>query len=311
LKTLAAIDAGSNSVLLLIAEVRRNGSIRSLCSDRASPRLSAGLAETGEISTQSVSKLISVMRRYERLCRDYAVDDVQCYGTSAMRRASNAKEVKRKVLSETGIRIRILTGKREAALSHLGATTGMTNLRDIRVTVDAGGGSTEIVVGHMNRIKSLRSLEIGAVALTEKYATGTKLGHGRTAAIEARILNKVSRYSLPDAGSRFSVILSGGTPTTIQAFRLGLREYRPDLIHGAMVSISEYRKLVYELASMSLRERRGVTRYDPGRAQVIVAGGLLTLAIAEHLGAKSVKISDRGLRHGMLLEMSGREPEFS
>ena len=107
------------------------------------------------------------------------------------------------------------------------------------------------------------------------------------------------------------MILSGGTPTTIQAFRLGLREYDHSRVHGASVRFGEYKRLVFKLGMMPIRDRMRAISFDPKRADVIVAGGLLTVAMMEHYGAEIVRISDRSLRHGMILEQLGHRIEFA
>jgi exopolyphosphatase/guanosine-5'-triphosphate,3'-diphosphate pyrophosphatase len=311
LKTLAAIDVGSNSVLLLIAKTGPRGSIVALHQDRETPRLSAGLAKTGRISALSQASLIRAIRKFVKTCGLFNADPVLCCGTSALREASNAKDVIESVERVTGIRIRVISGKREAALTYLAAVTGMPRLKSNRVMIDAGGSSTEIVIAKKNRIISAGSFRIGAVQLTEMYRTNRKQRLAKLESILDSISSELRLLKLPHGLIAPSMILSGGTPTTIQAYRLGLREYDHSRVHGASVRSGEYKKLVFELGMMPIHDRMRAISFDPKRADVIVAGGFLTVAMMEHYGAGTVRISDRSLRYGMLLEQFGRVIEFA
>jgi exopolyphosphatase/guanosine-5'-triphosphate,3'-diphosphate pyrophosphatase len=311
MKNYAAIDVGSNSVLLLIAEVRGRAISRTLLGVKESPRISTGLAKSGLIDDNAVTRLIATMKRLSSLCEKYSVQTISCYGTSALRRAGNSREVISRVKNGTGISIKVISGRKEAALTYLGAVTGMTGLKRSRVLIDAGGGSSEVVVADGSRILSAKSFKIGAVTLTERCKTNRKLNSGDLESTLEKIRAEVSKLRIPSASTPMSLVLSGGTATSIQAYRVGLKSYEPDRIHGASMRVAEYRNLVNELARMKLHSRRKALVFEPKRAEVITAGGLLTITLAEQYTAEFVTISDRSLRHGQLFELLGRSIEFA
>jgi len=311
LKKIAAIDVGSNSVLLSIVRVRGKSLQRPFVNLEATPRLSAGLKETGRISEKSTSKLIEALAGFKKRCDENDVERIYCCGTSALREASNASDVVAKVKSKTGIKIEVISGKREAALTYLGAVTGMRNLRQNRVLIDAGGGSSEIVIATGTSIRSAKSYKIGAVSLTERLRTTRKLKMSQMDKALKSIRSEVAELKIAPADKGSSLVCSGGTPSALQAFRIGMKEYDTYRIHGARMTLAEYVELAYELGEMSLRERRKALAFEPKRADVIVAGGLLSFALAERTGLKSVRISDRSLRFGMLYQLAGHRVEFA
>jgi exopolyphosphatase/guanosine-5'-triphosphate,3'-diphosphate pyrophosphatase len=311
MKNYAAIDVGSNSILLLIAEITGKRIFREVLGARETPRISTGLEKTGLIDEQAIVRLIKSVRRFSSLCERYSVETLSCYGTSALRHARNSREVTERVKNATGISIKVISGRKEAALAYLGAVTGLAGLKRSRVLIDAGGGSSEVVVADGSRILSARSFNIGAVALTERHRTGRRVNTGDLELILGKIRAEVSKLRLPSANSPMSLVLSGGTATAIQTYRVGLKSYEPERIHGASMRIAEYRNLVRELAQMTLHSRRKALMFEPKRAEVITAGGLLTIALAEQYKAEFVRISDRSLRHGQLLELLGRSTEFA
>lgn len=306
MRNYAAIDVGSNSILLLIAEVRGRGISRTVLGVRETPRISAGLGRTGLIDNHAITRLITAMRRFSLLCERYSVETLSCYGTSALRQAGNSREVISRVKNTTGMSIKVISGRKEAALTYLGAVTGLAGLKRSRVLIDIGGGSSEVVVADGSRILSARSFRIGAVTLTERYKTNCRVNSSALELILEKIRAEVSKLRIPSASRPMSLVLSGGTATAIQAYRVGLKSYDPDRIHGASMRIVEYRNLINELAQMTLHSRRKALAFEPKRAEVITAGGLLTIALAEQYLAEFVRISDRSLRHGQLLELLGR-----
>ena len=311
MKRIAAIDIGSNSILLLIAEVQGRRLPRPIIGRKETPRLSAGMKETGIIGNDAVVSLLRSLKSFQRICENEGVVELRCYATSALRSASNSGEVLGRVKRETGFDINIISGRREAALTYLGAVTGLSNLNRYRLLVDAGGGSSEIVFADRRRIISSDSFLIGSVRLTEQFRSGRRLTESEMDRTLEAIGSEVSKLPLPDIRRPLTLICSGGTPTAIQGYRVGLDAYDPSRVHDATMRISEYKSLVYELGMMTLASRRRALRFEPKRADVITSGGLLTVAFAEQSGAGFVRISDRSLRFGMLCEMVGRAPEFA
>jgi len=311
MRTYAAIDVGSNSILLLIAEVIEGAISRTVLAVKETPRIAAGLRETGLIEEAAIIRLVRSVKRFRLLCDRHSVERLSCYGTSALREAGNSGEVISRVRSETGISIKIISGRREAALAYLGAVTGLSGLKRHRVLIDAGGGSSEVVVADGTRIISAKSFKVGTVALTERHKTNRRMNARDLDVLSKEIKRQVSKLRTVPAMAPMSLVLSGGTPTAIQAYREGLESYDPERIHGASMRVSEYRSLVYELAKMTLDSRRKALAFEPKRADVITAGGLLSLALTEQYGSGFVRMSDRSLRHGQIHELLGGRIEFA
>ncbi len=309
--TIAAIDIGSNTVLLQIARASANGRLTSVLTAQHTPRLSSGISSTGKISSDSASKLVTALLDFGRLCNDHRVTAISCYGTSAMREAENSKEIVERVKAATGIVIKVISGRKEGALSYLGAITGISKLRRDRLVVDVGGGSSEVVVGKDVKIITARSFKIGAVKLTEELRLDRKLTpDGLTAALES-IRHRIQALNLPCASIDASLICSGGTPTTLAGFKKKLTVYDSSAVHGSTLRTEEIRQLVCDLACKSRKDKVRALPFDPRRADVITAGGLLIIAFAEHYGFERVRVSDRSLRFGQLRELIGDEVEFA
>jgi len=311
LKTIAAIDVGSNSVLLSIARVKGKTPGKPIVNLEDTPRLSSGLKETGEISEQSARRLIRALKRFRICCDEHGVEEISCCGTSSLREASNSANVIAEAEAATGIRIDVISGKREAALTYLGAVTGMKNLRKSRVLIDAGGGSSEVVVACGTKIHSAKSYKIGSVALMERFGTDRKKSARELQSVLECVRVEVEKLGIRPVDTPASLICSGGTPTAILAYRVGMKQYDTDRIHGASMRLSEYKQLIFKLGQMNLSDRRLALAFEPKRAEIMTAGGLLSYAIAEQTGFASVRISDRSLRFGLLYELAGRKVEFA
>jgi len=311
MRRIAAIDVGSNSVLLQIVECSGKRIVRTVSSHESAPRISEGLKETGCIGGKQVRRLTEVLANYALICRDSDVDAISCYGTSAMRKALNGRDVVASVKKATGLRIVLISGRKEAALTYIGASSGMRNLKARRIVIDSGGGSTEVVVAERKQILSARSFGIGAVEFTEKYKSHRKLSRGQFSAMIDEVRSDVAKRIRNLGDGDCSLIVSGGTPTALMAYELGMKTYVPDRLHGRKILLGRYRELIEELALMSHSERRNALSFEPSRAYVIAAGGLLSLAFAEHVGVRSVRVSERGLRWGQLYELLGERFEFA
>lgn len=307
----AAIDVGSNSALLLIAEGSRRGISRVLVNEREVPRLAAGLAKTGRISRSAIARLISAMKRFKVICEKQDVSEISCCGTSALRVADNAINVIEEVGRKTGIAIEVISGKREAGLTFLGAMTGLTNLKEGSALIDVGGGSTEIVYSQGKKIVAAFSYDIGAVNLTELLETDRKKSRKELHDLECVISDRVREMGLLRANRPVSVVLSGGTPIAIQAYYRGLGKKDIDKVHNTAISDINYLQAILDLGMMSLSARREALKCDPERADVIVAGGLLSFNLAEQFGPRFVRITARSLRYGQLYELLGKRIEFA
>ncbi len=303
----ATIDIGTNSVLLLVAELEADGSVRVFEDRTEVTRLGRGLGKSGEISSESARRTIDTLRRYKQLCDENNASCVAAVGTAALRKASNAAEFSRRVREELGIEIEVISSEREAELTYRGSA------RDFGSSIavmDIGGGSTELIArrrdphGELPGLNMV-SLPIGSVSLTEAWLhsdpTSHEELHNLRAAIHAVLEENVdpSMFSRPND---LAFVATAGTATTLMSMHLKLRRYKPEAVHGAKLKISDLRDIIDEILPRTVEERKLIPGLMPERADVILAGAELLHDAMSYLGYAEVTISDRGVKWGLFYE---------
>lgn len=299
----AAIDIGTNSVLLLVAGVR-NGAFRVL-EDRAEiTRLGEGVDRTRRIGPDGEERTLRVLRSYLRRCGDLGVDEIRAVGTSALRDAANAADFRARVKRELGLDLRVLTGAEEAWYSFLAAEEGLGLRGKELLVVDVGGGSTEFVWGKEGKLRRWASLDLGTVRLTERYLLSDPVRDEEAERLIREVDSALAKLA-PDreAESSFSAVVGvAGTFTTLAAVEKGLERYSHSEVHGSRLSRQEVERQVELYRSRTLAERKQIPGLEPKRADVIFAGALLILRIMAFFRADEVLVSDQGIRYGLLYE---------
>ena len=311
---LAAIDVGSNSIRLLVAELDPAAGLTVIDEVKDQPRLAAGLAATGRLDERAMERALAALTRMRDVCRRRGARRIAAVATAAVREASNGAEFVLRVREELDLPLRIIDSDTEAALSWRSVAHHF-RLTDTRTLVaDIGGGSLELIGAVDGLIELSRSLPLGAVRLTELHLSGERPTHKALAG-----LRKAVRGQLRDAlagrewpGS--TVIGSGGTFTTLARIALARQGRSPgDTVHGVTVQTAEVEHLLEWLATRTPEQRRQVPGLSPQRADIIVAGLAVVAELLELADARAVTISAFGLREGLLLEMAGAaaptEPE--
>jgi exopolyphosphatase/guanosine-5'-triphosphate,3'-diphosphate pyrophosphatase len=301
MRTLASIDIGSNTILLLVAQIDNNNKIEPIHQDSKTPRLAADLKKTGVISEKSLKRAIKDINSFKKKAREIGVEEIYAVATQAIRSAGNKSEIVSRIKDQTGIKVEVISGKREAELTYLGAITGISGLNPNRIMVDIGGGSTELVMANKEDIKRAVSLKIGAVEITEKFGTNRKT----SARTVKKVSDEISQYFADKlhgfSASDFDLIGTGGTISTYKLLDAKHSEYDPEKIHGKALKLDRLESLIYDLAPMKLSDRKGVITFEPSRAEVIIAGGLILRNLLEFFGKISLKVSTRNLRWGFLI----------
>jgi exopolyphosphatase/guanosine-5'-triphosphate,3'-diphosphate pyrophosphatase len=290
----AAIDVGSNTILLLIAEYDPAVGLTIIEEGEDQPRLGAGLAATGRLSYAAMDRAVRTLSSMRDLCQARGVTRLAAVATAAVREAENGEEFVERVRA-LGIPLQIISPEAEAALSYRSAAhhfpgAGRTLVADI------GGGSLELIGATDGRIQVTDSLPLGAVRLTELKLPLTALrGH-----IRHRLERGLPRGEW--SGSR--VIGSGGTFATLAGMMLARRGLpRGHPVHGMEVTTSELEQLLDELTAMTPERRREAPGLRPERADIIVAGLAVAAELLDWVGARGVTVSGFGLREGLLLKM--------
>jgi exopolyphosphatase/guanosine-5'-triphosphate,3'-diphosphate pyrophosphatase len=302
MRRVATIDIGTNTVLLLIAEVQ-SGGVLSAVEERATiTRLGEGVDKERKLSAAAIERTNDCLSRYADAIRAAGVERIAVVGTSAMRDAQGGEAVRAHVERVLGVEARVISGDEEARLTYAGAVSGL-GLSAGEITVfDIGGGSTEVVSGQLDHsglpsaITFARSFDIGSVRLTERHVKHDPPTSAELDAVRNAADAELSQLTI--AGSR-EVVGIAGTMTTLAAVSLGMAEYDGARVHGHVLLRREIDRVVRELAAKPLAERRLVCGLEPKRADVILAGGILALALLERLAAERVRISDRGVRWGL------------
>ncbi|MYQ43332.1 exopolyphosphatase / guanosine-5'-triphosphate,3'-diphosphate pyrophosphatase [Streptomyces sp. LamerLS-316] len=304
----AAIDCGTNSIRLLVADVDpATGGFTELDRRMEIVRLGQGVDRTGRLAPEAIERTLDACRAYAASIEEFGAERIRFVATSASRDAENSDTFVRGVLDILGVEPEVVTGDQEAQLSFDGATkelVGADHLEKPYLVVDIGGGSTEFVVGD-DRVRAARSVDIGCVRLTERHlvvdgAVVDPPTPEAVAAIRADIgaALDLAEESVPIAGAATLVGLAG-TVTTIAAMALGLEEYDSEAIHHSRVSVERVREITGWLLSSTHEERAAVPAMHPGRVDVIPSGALVLLALMERTGAREVVVSEHDILDGI------------
>jgi exopolyphosphatase/guanosine-5'-triphosphate,3'-diphosphate pyrophosphatase len=300
----AAVDQGTNSTRLLVAEPDEAGAFEDLARDMVITRLGQGVDETARLAPEALRRTLAVLARYVRRARALHVERIRVAATAAVRDAANAAKFERPVGELAGSPLEIVSGEEEARLSFLGATRGLDAPPPFLV-LDIGGGSTEFVLGS-ERPSATISTQMGSVRLTERFAPSdppepAELDRMRTAVGER--LDDVER-AMPARDARTFVAVAG-TSTTVQAIGLGLTFYDPERIHRTRLSRDEAARVAAQLAAMTTAERAALPVMAPGRADVIVAGSVILVEVMGRFGFDEAIVSETDILDGLVLEMLG------
>ena len=308
-EAVAAIDIGTNSVLLLIAERDAATGVASPLLERATiTRLGEGVDKTRKLAPTASERTLACLRAYSADLRAHAVERLAVVGTSALRDAAGGSEFLDEAERILGSRPRVIGGDEEAALTFRGALSGL-NLQGNLLVFDIGGGSTELIAGNASEPrapKSRVSLDIGSVRLFERHVRNDPPTSSELAAIEADVKRELtSAAPLAVARSHANPTLVGvaGTVTTLKAVELGLAPYDGARVHGALLTLSAVEELAAKLASLPLAARTQLAGLEPKRADVIVAGAIIVRDLLRQANATEMLVSDRGVRFGLIEDL--------
>ncbi|MFD9116039.1 exopolyphosphatase [Streptomyces bottropensis] len=304
----AAVDCGTNSIRLLVADCDpATGELVELDRRMTIVRLGQGVDRTGRLAPEALERTFGACREYAAVIKELGAERVRFVATSASRDAENRDEFVRGVFDILGVEPEVISGDREAEFSFTGATkelTGRTDLARPYLVVDIGGGSTEFVVGD-GRVRGARSVDIGCVRLTERHlvrdgAVVDPPGPEEIAAIRADIeaALDLAERDVPLREAHTLVGLAGSV-TTISAIAQDLPAYDSVAIHHSRVSHDRVREITEWLLRSTHAERAAVPSMHSGRVDVIAAGALVLLSIMERIGAPEVVVSEHDILDGI------------
>ena len=303
---LGALDVGSNSIRLLVAEYDAGAGLTVIDEVKDQPRLAQGLALTGRLDPAAMDRAIQALARMREVCQRRGVRRLSAVATAAVREASNGQAFVDRVRDELGIPLRIIDAETEAALSYRSVSHHF-RLDDARTLVaDIGGGSLELIGAVNGLVELTLSLPLGAVRVTELYLTGAADPLRAVAKLRSQIRKQLRRSIGGREWTAARVIGSGGTFTTLARMAVARRGTPvPDSVHGVPVSTAEVEHLLEWLTTKTPEQRKAVPGLSPERADIIVAGLAVTAELLAQTDARAITVSAFGLREGLLLEMAG------
>jgi exopolyphosphatase/guanosine-5'-triphosphate,3'-diphosphate pyrophosphatase len=304
----AAVDCGTNSIRLLVADADPStGELVDLDRRMTIVRLGQGVDRTGRLAPEALQRTFAACREYAGIVKERGAERLRFVATSASRDAENRDEFVRGVLDILGVEPEVISGDQEAEFSFTGATkelAGRDHLPKPYLVVDIGGGSTEFVVGD-DRVRAARSVDIGCVRMTERHLVRDGVvsdppSKEQIAAmrvdIEAAL--DLAEETVPLREARTLVGLAGSV-TTVSAIAQELPEYDSAATHHSRVSHDQVREITEWLLRSTHAERAAVPSMHPGRVDVIGAGALVLLSIMERIGAEEVVVSEHDILDGI------------
>jgi exopolyphosphatase/guanosine-5'-triphosphate,3'-diphosphate pyrophosphatase len=287
MRRVAAVDLGTNSTRLLVADVQ-DDVVDEVATQLEITRLGEGVDERRRLLPLPIARVRNCLTDYRREIERHGAERTLAFATSAVRDAENGDAFLGEVEWSYGFATRILSGEEEATLTFRGVTAGRMIPTDTLV-VDVGGGSTELVLGGPDGIAFRASIDVGCVRLTERFGE------------DLEALAAAVRRELPDLEPRHAIGVAG-TVTALAALDIGLVEYDRERVHGHVLSADAIAEQLARLAGMPLDERRHVPGLEPERAPVIVAGAVILYEVVSRYALDAVEVSEHDILHGMAIE---------
>ena len=305
MQRLASIDVGSNTRRLLIAEAQVSVPLRPIHIQRRITRLGENFLPDRILQPAAMDRSIAALEEFVELMGHNGVSEYSAAATAVVREASNGSNFLNLVQRKTGLDVRLLSGSEEARLSLLGVASVISNKDSAMVVFDIGGGSTEFVwqgEGGSSEMES-SSLPVGVVHLTETFLQKDPPGHEPCVQLRKYVANVLMELSFHNDFSDALWVGTAGTVTTLASMWYELTEYDPERINGTVLEKTWLADLCARLAEMKLTERRKLTGLEPGREDIILAGGLVTLEIMDIFDFSRFTVSDAGLLEGLFLDL--------
>jgi exopolyphosphatase/guanosine-5'-triphosphate,3'-diphosphate pyrophosphatase len=299
----AVLDVGTNSVKFHIGERAADGSWCTVVDRSEVTRLGEGLDQSGRLQPEPIRRTAEAIAGMVEEGQQNGVEGIVAVGTAGMRTASNSSELIDAVRERTGVEIEVIPGEDEARLAFLAVKAALGQTSGSLVVFDTGGGSSQFTFGHDDQVDERFSVNVGAVRFTEQYGLDGAVSEGVVAEARAGMaadLDLLDGRPAPDA-----LVGMGGAVTNIAAVKHELATYNPEVVQGTVLGLAEIDRQIELYRTRSPDERREIVGLQPNRAEVILAGACVVRTVMSKLGSDSLTVSDRGLRHGVLVERFG------
>lgn len=293
----ASIDIGTNTILLLIAEVS-GGELKTLYDTETVVRLGEGVHQTGFLSESAMERGIQTLKDHLDRCQRMEVQKIFAVGTNALREAKNSDLFRQRVKEKLHLDIQVISGEEEARLSFLAVVRDFQNSLENLLVVDVGGGSTELILGQGDQIIRWESLPLGIVRFTERFLLSDPVTEEEYQAMVGEIQKQLLKFSV--SYDSFSMVSIGGTGTALASVEQKLETFRVEKIHRFVLTREALKHQISLYRSRTVEERRKIKGLSPSRADVILAGGAILFHIMEKFDCSSLTISAHGVRYGLL-----------
>jgi exopolyphosphatase/guanosine-5'-triphosphate,3'-diphosphate pyrophosphatase len=305
---IAAIDIGTNSIHMIVAEIRADLSYDVIDREKEMVRLGAGGLDGRALTPEAVHAALQVLSKFRRLAESHRVDEVIAVATSATREAENGGEFLRMITQQTGIRPRVISGTEEARLIHQAAVYGVSQPGDTVVVVDIGGGSVEVTRGSGPAIDAARSFKLGVIRLTERFVKSDPIDGKDQRKLVRHVEAEIGRYLDQIVRAGFDrVIGTSGTLLSLGSVIAAADGRSPGgTLRNRRIPAKQLHRARKELTALDLEHRLRVAGLEPRRADLAVAGVILIDEILRRLGATEITLSDLSLREGLILDYIAR-----
>jgi exopolyphosphatase/guanosine-5'-triphosphate,3'-diphosphate pyrophosphatase len=305
---LAAIDIGTNSLHMIVVQVRPDFSFEIIDREKEMVRLGAGGLDGRSLTPDAIQAALQVLSKFKRLAESHRVDEIRAVATSAVREADNGGEFLHAAAEQTGIRPRVISGTEEARLIHLAASYGLSLPGETTVSVDVGGGSVEITRGAGASLDLARSFKLGVIRLTERFVKSDPIEPRDERKLVRHIDEELGEYLDQIAQEGFDrVVGTSGTILSLGAVALAEHGKAPGgSLRNRRISAKQIRRVRKTLTEAGLEKRLRVPGLDPRRADLAVAGSILVDTIVRRLGANDITLCDMSLREGLVLDYIAR-----
>lgn len=318
---LASIDIGTNTIRLLVAEVKANGEIRELYSERRITRIGEGMAKGRILNPKAIERTVGALKIFKEAADRYPLEGLRAVATHAVRDASNKKEFLTAAKKEAGLAIDVITGREEARLTLLGVFAGIKKRPKYSLIMDVGGGSTEFILSEGIKSKMLLSMNFGVVPLAETFVKNDHINEKDLRNLKGEVKARIEearqkiKKSLPAKRGRKAnnfwpegaiLIGTAGTITTLAALDQGLERYSFSRINNYTMKRSSVERIYQRLRPMTTEEIRNIPALEPGREDLILPGSLILLEVMKNLNFREILVSDYGLREGILIDLQKR-----
>jgi len=305
---LAAIDIGTNSVHMIVVEVKADLSFEIVDREKEMVRLGAGGLGGRALAPATVTAALETLARFKQLADSRQVDEILAAATSAVREARNGGEFLAALAERTGIRPQVISGPEEARLIHKAAVYGVDASSGTTVVVDIGGGSMEVTLGTATEVHLARSFALGSIRLTDKFVASDPLSRGDERRLVKHIRSQFGEFAQQLTAAGFSrVIATSGTSLSLgEVAMAGSRLFDGGRIHHTRIPAKALHRARKQVVALDMQRRLRLPGLDSRRADVAVAGAVLLDTVVKLLGAKEITLSDLALREGLILDYIDR-----